>query len=312
MIFKFLRPVSGLSLLLVLSLQSCFFTGVESTPKITAGDVKREREQVTPEDTFLIRASDEPLGAWRPGKEFVVTDPRINLIFGATAPEGRDLTGETFLFAGVSEATSVTGTSVTDLSFLTGRGEELVYRINRPADRLREEKSLSVPFTIQRSVVEEADRAMRGRDFYVLTLAWRDDKDTPIDGGRKFVKVHIDSVTPGNNLYPLKVSFKDGRGESGRIFFHSGVKGSAPKTFPVVFSFTDPILRYPSIAPESWALITEGKVADGMTREECRLALGAPKEVERGATPGYLREAWLYENGVYLLFEDGLLKRYRH
>lgn len=300
-------------LLLTLSLQGCFFTGVESTPKITAGDVRRERETVTPEDTFLIRAADEPLPAWTPGKEFMVTDPRISYIFGATAPAGgRDLTGETIFYSGISEATSVTGSPVTDLSFLTARGEELVYRINRPALRLREEKNLSVPFTIQRSVVEQTDRAMRGRDLYILTLAWRDDEDTPVDGGRKFVKVHIDSVTAGNSLYPLKASFTDGRGQSGRIFFHPGAKGSAPKTFPVVFSFTDPALRYPAITPENWNLITQGKVADGMTREECRLALGAPKEVERGATPGYLREAWLYENGVYLLFEDGLLKRYRH
>ena len=308
-----MKRLFPLSILFVLSLmlQGCFFTGVESTPKITAGDVKREREPVTAEDTFLARVADAPLSDWYPGKEFVVTDSRISLIFGASIPSGEELGGKTITYVGADEATSVTGTSVTDLSFLSPSGRRLVYRINRPLARLLEEKSLSVPYTIQRSVIDSAASAMTGRTYYILTLAWRDDRDTGTGNGRKFVEVTIDSVTDGNSHFPLKASFTDGRGVSARIYFHPGAKGDFPRTFPGVFSFTDPRLRYPSIAPETWTLITEGRVAEGMTREECRLALGAPKEVERGATQSFLHEAWLYENGVYLLFEDGILKRYR-
>ncbi|MDE6394843.1 MAG: hypothetical protein K2K77_05820, partial [Duncaniella sp.] len=65
------------------------------------------------------------------------------------------------------------------------------------------------------------------------------------------------------------------------------------------------------IPPEHWQLIIAGRITEGMTLEACRLALGSPKEIERGATNSVIREAWLYENGVYLLFEDGLLKRFR-
>lgn len=298
-------------LLFALLLQSCFFTGVESTPKITAGDVRREREPVTPEDTFLSPATDEPLAEWKPGKEFVVTDPRISLIFGATAT-GSDLrAGETVTYLRADEASSVTGGRVADISFRAPSGHTLTYRINRPLDQLMEESSLSVPYTIQTDVIRTADRLMRGKDLYILTLAWRNENDIPLDGGRKFVKVHIDSVSAGNSHYPLKAFFTDERGLRACIFFHPGPKGSFPRTFPAVFSFSDPQLRHPSTAPSTWSLITEGKVSEGMTREECRLALGAPKEVERGATQSYLREAWLYENGVYLLFEDGILKSYR-
>ena len=300
-----------LSLLLTLVLQGCFFTGVESTPKITAGDVRREREPVAAEDTFLSHAVDAPLSEWRPGKEFIVTDRRISLIFGATAPQGEELAGRTITYSGSDETTSVTGSPVTDLSFTSPSGSRLVYRINRPLSRLVEDDAPGVPFTIQRSVVDAAAKAMNGRNLYILTLAWRDDNDTPIKDGRKFVKVHIDSVSPGNNHYSLKAAFTDNRGVSGRIFFHPGAKGDSPRTFPTIFSFDDPQSRYTSVSPETWRLITEGKVADGMTREECRLALGAPKEVERGATHSYLREMWLYENGVYLLFEDGILKPHR-
>ncbi len=296
---------------MLLLLQGCFFTGVESTPKVTASDVRREREPVTAEDTFLAHVADEPLGEWRPGKRFTVTDPRISLIFGSTASGMNPAEGSVITYAGMMEASSPMGTGVTDLMFRGQDGTELVYRINRPADDLLAARSLSIPFTIQESVVSAAAAAMEGKDYYILTLPWRDDRDEPMDGGRKFVRVHVDSVTAGNAHYPLKASFRDEQGLSGRIFFHPGGKGAAPRTFPTIFSFNDPRKRYQSTSPEFWELITRGAIAEGMTREECRLALGAPKEVERGATQSYLREAWLYENGVYLLFEDGLLKRFR-
>ncbi len=300
-----------ISLLLTLLLQSCFFTGVESTPKITAGDVRREREQIAPEDTFLSPAADEPLAGWKPGKEFVVTDSRISLIFGATAAGSGELSGKTIRYLRADEASSVTGGKVADLSFRDPSGRILTYRVNRPLSQLREEKSLSIPYTIQTSVIHKADSIMRGKDLYILTLGWRNDNDVAVGGGRKFVKVHIDSVSAGNSHFPLKASFTDERGIRACIFFHPGPKGTFPRTFSGIFSFSDPRKRYSSTSSATWSLITEGKVTEGMTREECRLALGAPKEVERGATQSYLREAWLYENGVYLLFEDGILKTYR-
>ena len=122
----------------------------------------------------------------------------------------------------------------------------------------------------------------------------------------------VDSVAAGNSLFPVKVAFTDPEGRSARIFIHAGAKGEAPRTFSRVFSFADPRIQYPHITPEHWQLIIDGRVTEGMTLEECRLSLGTPKEIERGATNSFYREAWLYENGVYLLFEDGLLKRFRH
>lgn len=41
-----------------------------------------------------------------------------------------------------------------------------------------------------------------------------------------------------------------------------------------------------------------------MTRDECRLALGAP------ATTGMV-EFWQYSDGIYLLFEENILTRFR-
>ena len=48
-----------------------------------------------------------------------------------------------------------------------------------------------------------------------------------------------------------------------------------------------------------------------MTRDECRLALGAPPEVLRTPSYGGMREVWSYSDGVFLIFEDGYLTRFR-
>lgn len=295
----------------LLMLQSCFFTGVESTPRITDKDVKREATPVTAEDIYLADVSDAPLSAWRQGKEFMVTDPRISRIFGASAPS-YPLTGKIIRYDSATEATGVTGGTVSDISFITPGGDRLIYRINKPLSKLLADSVTEIPFTIQLSVIREVAGKLTGKKYYILTSSWRDDADTPVDGGRKFIPVTIDSVAPGNALFPIKVSFTDMDGRSARVFIHPGAKGDAPRTFPRVFSFTDPRLRYPHIIPEHWQLIIDGRVTEGMTLEECRLSLGSPKEIERGANNSFFREAWLYENGVYLLFEDGLLKRYRH
>lgn len=289
------------------------FTGVEYTPRVSDRDVKRENIITTPEDTFLANVADEGLGEWKPGKRFRVTNDKIRLIFGATASPYDSLGGKTLVFTGAKEAPSITGTSVTDISFVTDPdiGRTFVYRINRPLAKVKEQESLSIPFTIQESLVDEARSLMDRQRYYVLTRTWRDDTDNSVNG-RQFVAVNIDSVTPGNDIYPIKVSFTDDNGTSARLFIHPGPRGYTPRSFPAMFSFTDPRIKYPSITDAMWEKIINGKIATDMTREECRLALGSPREVDRGATNSYLREIWLYENGIYLVFEDGLLKVYRH
>lgn len=301
------RPGLLLLLPIALGMQGCFFTGVESTPPITSAEVRKEVPPVTREDTLLARYGDAPLAEWRPGKQFLVTDPRIALIFDISPEEGAALDGKTILYRGSRESAGITGTGVTDLVFESpGTGREYLYRINRPEASLRSSGPLAVPFTLQPEVAVEVDKVLRGKRFYILSAVWRDDDDTPVKG-RKFVAVRVDSVSPGNLLFPLKVSFTDDRGTEGRIFMHPGAKDTAPRTFPDLFSLSDPRLKYPTIIDEHWELITLGRVEPGMSTLECRLALGAPKEVIRGHNGSFLREVWSYDSGRYLRFEDGLL-----
>ncbi|MDE6115995.1 MAG: hypothetical protein K2G33_00630, partial [Duncaniella sp.] len=233
----------------------------------------------------------------------------IKLIFGSTAP-ATTLAGKTITYAGASEAVSITGGNVTDLTFRSPDGATLVYRVNQPLKEISGKSAFSVPFTIQESMVDDARSLLKGKELYILTRSWRDDDDNSVTG-RQFVPVTITDVSAGNSVYPLKLSFTDNNGVSARVFMIPGVVKGTPRTFPTLFSFTDPYKKYSHISPENWERITKGQIVLGMTREECRLALGAPKEIDRAANNSYLREVWLYETGIYLVFEDGILKFYR-
>lgn len=286
------------------------FTGVESTPRITASDVRRTRPVVTPEDTFLAGIGGECPGKWRPGKLFYVADPKVSIIFGATAPRGENLAGKWIAYEGAGAVAGVTGNVETDLRFRSPAGAEMVYRVAMSPDSLAARRSLEVPFTVEKSVVDSVRNRLQGRRFYTMTRDWRNDSDK-IVGGRKFVPVTVDSVTPGTAVYPVKVAFHDDSGRSARLFLAPGATGSSPRTFANLFAFSDPRTSHPAISDENWALIIDGKVAPDMTREECRLSLGAPVDVDRRAGYSFLQEVWVYENGIYLFFEDGLLRRYR-
>lgn len=295
-----------------LLLQGCF-TGVESTPRISASDVRRVETPPTPEDSFLRDVTSQPFAQWKPGKKFKVADNKIKLLFGATIPQGRDLAGTLLTFTGFNPTTSYTGDKVTDLYFVDDEfpADTMVYRVNFSTNDLLSGKTpAEVPFTVELDLVSKAKDLLLGKKLYILTRNRRDGNDNIIPG-RKFAAVTIDSVLAGNAVNPLKIVFTDDRGASACVFLASGEVSNSPRRFRNTFSFSDPRKRYPTISDQNWDLISEGKVAEGMTRDECRLALGNPATVDRRPGYSYLYERWGYENGIYLIFEDGLLKSFR-
>ncbi len=65
------------------------------------------------------------------------------------------------------------------------------------------------------------------------------------------------------------------------------------------------------ITDANWDRIIHGRVALEMTRDECRLALGSPSHIDRYQGTSAYGERWTYENGVYLIFFDGILSSFR-
>lgn len=296
-------------------LSSCF-TGVESTPRISSGDVrKRDAADRTPEQLFLNDIQPEAPAAWQNGKRFYVTDDKISIIFQPAVDISESLNGKDIVFKRFENVPSVTGTGATVAVFtLPGQSEELRYRINSPISEILERERLEVPFSVERSIVERVDSAMRGNKYYISTPKWFSAVDNHAVTGRRHIPVKISRVEPGTYIYPLRVFFRAEDNFNNEEFWIPMTIGSdraATRNFSTVFNFDNPRKRYPQITNETWDLIVNSRVTSGMTRDECRLALGAPTSYRTIPVYNAVVEQWSYDDGLYLIFEDGILTRYR-
>ncbi len=305
----------GIAINILVGLQSCF-TGIESTPKITAKHVSREGAQsvLVPEEEFLQNVQGDSLGIWKPGKRFFVTDNRIAI---ALEPSKSVLPkqGDIIEFSHFNEVPSMTGKTETEIVFSQNDTAICVYRINSPLEELRKRPGgVEVPFTIEMSIVDKARKQLQDSVFFVRSAVWYSPDGDHTIRGKKFIPVKVTSVEPGNLFYPLRVCFRpvDGdENESGSVYMSVSDNSKSGRNFAMLFSLTNPRLRYPEVSDEVWKNIQDSRVAKYMTREECRLALGAPKTVQRRNVITSLQEMWTYENGVYLLFDDGILQSFR-
>lgn len=303
--------------MVALTLQGCF-TGIESTPKISENDLKRERITERPEQRYVADLSGDSPAQWAKGKQWAVTDSRSDRVFGT------DLSGAVIALSGISEVISITGTPEAVLHFDSPVGP-VSYRTDISADSLLRRKSLSIPYTVELSVIDSASKRLKGNTYYVNTAVWND-----LDGnsirGLKYIPVEVVDLKPGSGVYPIRlllaytapiagVKSAPGvvvKGDEGRRYFTlpmsvPGADGGTTRDFADLFCLNDPHRRYPKISDAVWANIMSGRVSEGMTRDECRLAIGAPSELVK--QPGYssLREIWTYPEGIRLVFIDGLL-----
>lgn len=286
------------------------FTGVESTPRITDKEVKRQGVVATDEQRFLTDISPAAFSTWRPGKQWLVTGPKVKLVMMTDAPADHELTaGDTITLAASQQVPGITGTPTTVLTFADKSGNRYDYRVKANGDTLGTQR-VTIPFTIDLDMVRRVDTAMRGRKLYIVSRMWLDSRGEPVTG-RKFVPVTVTSVTGGNDMYPLTVHFVDSDGIEWGAYMSVGPDRASTRNFDTLFSFTDPYLRYPTIPADHWEMIVNGEIAEDMTREECRLSLGAPTNIDRRPTYGGVVEQWVYDDGRFLIFHDGLLRQFR-
>lgn len=292
-----------------LPLAGCF-TGIESTPKITVDEVKKQNIVVTAEQRFLADLGSAPLAGWSRGKRFLVTDNRAALAFGASGHGISSLKGGVLTYIGSDSVPAITGDGATQLTFLAESGDTLKYRIDAPVSVVKARQSVSLPFCIDLDIVAQAAERLVTKRVYLLTSTWFDRSGRQTQG-RKFIPVTITGVAHGNENYPLYVGFVDSDNNAGGVYMSLGDSRQSTRNFETLFAFSDPHLRHPNVSDENWAKIINGDVSLEMTREECRLALGSPKEIDRRPGYGGVAERWTYTDGVYLLFEDGLLRDFR-
>jgi len=307
--------ISGMVALLM---NGCF-TGVESTPRISNADVRRE----TKDENQIFSVSEEniakkivppPPALWREGDKFVVCDSKISLTFPSAPQAILPAVGDTIYFAGFSSTKNILGEESTVLNFINEKSDTLTYRVNFPKDNIIERSSLDVPFAIPMKMVENANDLLSGLDVYVMTTyRYKAENEERVERN-KFGLIKIERVESGSMELPLKVYFTD-KSSAGTerfyLYMTPGASRTSTRNFTALFNSTDPRLKYPKITDEVWNAIVSSKVMAGMTRQECRLSIGSPSEIIHGHNYSAVYERWIYQDGRNLLFEDGLLKAIR-
>ncbi len=299
---------------IIAPLLSGCFTGVESTPKITYKEVKEKKaEDSSPEESLADSFIPQRFSEWRDGKQLYVTSERIGLVLsGERATSAMPSEGDTLTYRNYREVTDLTGKSVVELLFsVCGKPDNIVgYNTNATIGQLKERTQIDVPFTIDLDLLDSVRQSICGKDLYVKTPLWFN-RDGSSVNGRKFVKVAITDVIPANEIYPYMIVFDDENGEEHALYMSAATGDRwAPREFASLFSFTDPRTNYPRISDETWNNIVNTRVAKGMTKHEASLALGTPRNIDRGRDQSAAYERWTYSDGVYLIIEDGLLIRF--
>ena len=310
---KYTTPGRIATAIIAAAMCSACFTGIESTPKITASEVRKAGALPSVEEEFATAIRPEPPAQWLPGKQWRIDDARADRVFDPSSTASTDsLRGETIELIDTRRVTGLTGRELLELRLRpASRDGVLIYRADGFADDILARPELNLPFCIEMSAVATADSLMRGRDIFVTSPLWLDSVGRA-ETGLHHIAVRVDSVGAGIWQYPLEVYFhSDEHHRRGRVLMTYGDTPGATRNFDRLFSFTDPRKSYPRILPETWDKIIHSKITEGMSRDECRLSLGAPSRIDRGASQSAVLERWTYPDGIYLIFEDGLLIRYR-
>lgn len=306
-----------LCLSILLAISGCS-TGIERTKTIKMSGADKRATLPTPEEEFIGVLRPSPLAEWRKGKQFLVADNKVVLLFDPSLSNihiGDSIAGEKLTFTGTTVKKAPDGGEICVILFRTASGRQAAYTTgSNPKAAACNLNNIDIPLLTDLDLVAQADSLLRGRDIWTRTGLWYDSNDEATTG-RKFAKVRVDSVVAGDAVFPFSVRFTDMQGKSARIPMNidnarSNVRES--RVFQNLFSLADPRERYQNITDENWDSICRGQVRGGMTKEECRLALGNPADVDAGHDWNQTIDMWRYPDGRCLIFEDGLLTRIIH
>lgn len=301
-------------LLCSVTLSGCF-TGVEGTKKISLTRKEKKNLRETPEDQFLASLTPTPLNRWERKRPFVAADNRVLLIFDPEgqplSPDSAALKGQILHFEGVEPRKMPDGSKIAVLTFSYGNK---IYRYATGKDFTEAPTTIlsdQIPMLIDLQMVDDVRTLLRGQKLWTRSPLWADKEGTRI-AGRKYVPVTVNDVTPGSLEFPLKVEFTDERGQTAWMMMNFGLRGNESRSFPKIFMLSSLRDRYPHINDQKWNLICSGKVMVGMTKAECKLALGNPSDADAGRDYTQTIDVWKYPDGSVLWFEDGILTRLRN
>lgn len=318
------RIMLWLFLLATLAPLSSCFTGVEGTKKITLSKEDKKNVLPTPEEEFFNSVTSTPLEEWEKGRQFIAADNRVLLIFDQqglpTDPDAASLGGKTLYYFGIAKRPTPEGSEEGVILFsdnIPGQaddagGQGMIYQYNtgKHPSELYGIKSDQIPMLIDVAMVNATRDLLKGKQLWTRSPLWYDAKGGRIPG-KKYVPITVSEIFPGNIVFPIEIKFTDTNGNEGRMYMNFGNSGLESRSFANLFYISDFRERYPGIEDDVWNAICDSKVRLGMTKTECKLALGNPSEVDTGHDYSQTLDLWHYPDGKVLWFEDGVLTKYR-
>lgn len=306
---------AGLLVMTMLAALTSCFTGIESTKKINLSREDRQLTAPTPEEVFMQQLTSSPLKEWPQGKQFLVVDNKALLVLvpqrGISPVPPDSVEGTIMLFEGVDSKINAAGNLTVSLLFTDGKYIYAYDTFKEFDNAMENQKSDQIPMLIDLEMVEKAKQLLVGKNFWTRSPLWYDKEGNRI-AGKKYVEVTIKDVRPGNMIFPLNLEITDhATGETAYLYMNFGNGDTESRSLHNLLSFSDIRKNYSSISPEIWELITEGKVKEGMTKEEVRLSLGQPSDSNSGHDYSQTLDIWSYESGKVLWFEDGRLVKIR-
>lgn len=170
--------------------------------------------------------------------------------------------------------------------------------------------SSKLPLMSDIALIKEWKEKINGKTLWTKSNLWYD-ADGERRSGLKFAKVKVLDVIPTTGDFPINVRIATPRGDDAFLQMNYTSDKHDSRNFAAIFFLNDPKTKYPHISEEMWEYIQKGKVREGMTKEECKLSLGNPDELNSGHSQSQTMDIWQYSNGTYLFFTDGLLTRFR-
>lgn len=287
-------------------LTSCF-TGVEGTQRVEMNKNDVLATLPAAEDRLVDSLKGLPLQGWKPGMRFVVLDDRAALMFDPQTlppdPLSMHLANDTLQYISSEKRVNAALDTLTVLIF---RDKEREFRLPLKNSSIT---SMNLPMMVDADVIDRFNNMLAGKTLWVKNPLWLNSDSLTVKG-LKYSPVKISKVRAGVNVYPARICFSTDS-LSGWLPVSLPESGPAARNFSQQFSLTDPRGNYPGISNETWHLIQRQQLAEGMTKTEARLALGNPKDVSQGHNSALLYELWQYPDGSYLMFEDGLLLRFK-
>lgn len=165
--------------------------------------------------------------------------------------------------------------------------------------------------------LDDAKRKWKGKTVWykegkIITYNADDDSFGELKVKRLSRGLVTNVVAAWSEFTPVRILFKLETGEEGFIDINASGTNVAEvlrdrRRFEEYCFSNDPKSTY-QWPKNVWEAIEGGKVRIGMSKEQASLSWGKPKSINKTVTENSASEQWVYRDGSYLYFTDGIVR----